>query len=104
MHIKRNLIKDSKPSDLPAIQEQIKGITANIESLTQDLNSGENLFKKVAQKNLSQEEMDVLNGLASRKLLQFTTDDLGDVEGFLEKFKSWLQSQDGHEDNGRHDS
>ncbi|MDY6263868.1 MAG: SbcC/MukB-like Walker B domain-containing protein [Fibrobacter sp.] len=90
---KRNLIKDSKPSDLPAIQEQIKGITANIESLTQDLNNGENLFKKVAQKNLSQEEMDVLNGLASRKLLQFTTDDLGDVEGFLEKFKSWLQSQ-----------
>lgn len=90
---KRNLIKDSKPSDLFAIQEQIKRITAEIECLTQDLNNGENLFKKVAQKILSQEEMDVLNGLVSRKLLQFTTDDLGDVEGFLERFKSWLQSQ-----------
>ncbi len=90
---KRNLIKDSKPSDLSAIQEQIERITTDIESLTQDLNNGENLFKKIAQNILSQEEMDVLNGLASRKLLQFTKDDLGDVEGFLERFKTWIQSQ-----------
>ena len=90
---KRNLIKDSKPSDLSAIQEQISKIVADIEGLTQDLNNGENLFKKVAQKILSQEEMDVLNGLVSRKLLQFTTDDLGDVEGFLGRFKSWLLTQ-----------
>ena len=43
---------------------------------------GEKFLKKGAQRILFQEEMDVLNGLVSRKLLHFTTEDLGDVEGF----------------------
>ena len=91
---KRNLIKDSKQESLSAVQNQISKTNDEIESLGRDLTDGEKLFKKCAQRKLSQEEMDVLNGLASRKLLQFSSDSLGNVDGFLEQFKIWLQSQD----------
>lgn len=91
---KRNLIKDSKQESLSAVQNQISKTNDEIEGLERDLTDGEKLFKKCAQRKLSQEEMDVLNGLASRKLLQFSSDSLGNVDGFLEQFKIWLQSQD----------
>lgn len=91
--LKRNLIKDSKRESLSAVQHQIKTTKDEIDSLERDLTIGEKLFKTIAQRCLSQEEMDVLNGLVSRKLLQFTSDCLGNVEGFLEQFKIWLQSQ-----------
>ena len=90
---KRNLIKDSRQENLPAVQHQIRVVNDEIDCLEQDLTDGEKLFKKIAQRKLSQEEMDVLNGLASRKLLQFSSDSLGNVDGFLERFKTWLQSQ-----------
>jgi energy-coupling factor transporter ATP-binding protein EcfA2 len=91
--LKRNLVNDSQQESLSAIQQQIKTTNDEIESLERDLTIGEKLFKKIAQKRLSQEEMDVLNGLVSRKILQLTSDCLGDVYGFLEQFKIWLQSQ-----------
>ena len=90
---KRNLIKDSRQESLSAVQNQITKTNDDIESLGRDLTDGEKLFKKCAQRMLSQEEMDVFNGLASRKLLQFSSDRLGNVDGFLEQFKIWLQSQ-----------
>lgn len=90
---KKAVLQNAKRGDLDAITRKIEKAENDIKQLKNELHAGDKLFRKQIKQFLSIEELEILYGLLSYKILTLDAEKIGDIEAFAVEFSRYLSQQ-----------
>jgi len=90
---KQTLLNSTQQGNARYINKRIEELEDGITQNSKKLESGEKLFIRQVRSRLNSEEMDILYNLINQRILSLSVDELGNVQSFVESYRTWLNGQ-----------